>query len=154
MLIDLLITATFLGFTYMAWDDYKKCSVSSKLTALLWVIWAITLSLQGNISGLFIVVFSFGIIYLINELFYSKFKNPLVAWGDVLLLPLFFSFMAMFDVVLPFAFAMLGMLICQTIFSYWKYGKEVVNVKIPLIAYIYVPFVIALLYRSLATCNC
>jgi len=150
MIITWLTFLIFSGFTFMAYDDYRRQSVDNKVTAILWILVGLALFMQQDINSFAVLILSFGFIYLINELFYSRFKNALVAWGDVLLVPLFLAFVYMQGIVLVFGIILGITLVISTPLYAIKYGKEVAKVKVPLITYLFLPLILAIIYSLIA----
>jgi len=150
MIIDILLLIALGGFTLMAYEDYTRNSVSNRVTAALWILVGLALYAHNSLGSLAVLGMSFGVIFLANEIFFSKFKKMLVAWGDILLVPTMLAFVSLQGTLTLFAWASLLVLFISALWNTMRHGKNVVNVKVPLIYYLYWPLLIATLLSPLS----
>jgi len=71
----------------LAMDDLEKHLVSDILISLLWVLFAMEATLNGQ-NMIVYSILSFAFLYFLNSI-YVKFtrKDPIFSWGDILLIP-------------------------------------------------------------------
>jgi len=109
----------------MTYYDFSKQAIPNYIIAILWILFA---GLHGNFAA--IPIYLVGFIMLLNFLSYKTAKQEVLAWGDVLVLPIVFAwFWALTSYNLSFM-AMSLAFITGTIVAL------VTKTKIPLVAYL------------------
>jgi hypothetical protein len=153
MIISIVTVLILALISLLAYDDYKKHSIDKKHEALLWILVSAALYLQQDIGSFYLLTMSFGLIYLCNEFIFSKFNKKIAAQGDVMVIPPMLAFIEMQGVIMPFAWITVICLFCSSGYYYFKYGKEAVGMKTPLLAFLWFPLILALVYGLFAEMN-
>jgi len=124
-MIPLPDISLFILLVVMTYYDFSKQAIPNYIIAILWILFA---GLHGNFAA--IPIYLVGFIMLLNFLSYKTAKQEVLAWGDVLVLPIVFAwFWALTSYNLSFM-AMSLAFITGTIVAL------VTKTKIPLVAYL------------------
>jgi len=124
-MIPLPDISLFILLVVMTYYDFSKQAIPNYIIAILWILFA---GLHGNFAA--IPIYLVGFIMLLNFLSYKTAKQEVLAWGDVLVLPIVFAwFWALTSYNLSFI-AMSLAFITGTIVAL------VTKTKIPLVAYL------------------
>jgi len=124
-MIPLPDISLFILLAVMTYYDFSKQAIPNYIIAILWILFA---GLHGNFAA--IPIYLVGFIMLLNFLSYKTAKQEVLAWGDVLVLPIVFAwFWALTSYNLSFM-AMSLAFITGTIVAL------VTKTKIPLVAYL------------------